>query len=287
MLSFFQTPILALTATTTIKVKQDIMTHLHLRQPDTDIVSRLPDRPNIFLDVTKKVKQEPEEELKWLVDHIKEKGTSCKKILIYCRSLDMVSRVYLDIKDALGSYAFKDQTRSIENSIVEMFHKLTEQEDKDRILHNIKKVNSTIRVVVCTEALGMGIDIPNISLVVHFGSPKSMLSYWQQVGRCVRDQSNGYALAIYDGHTLSQKTTKPEMKDVMEPKEMVTCIRKVVLTEFALQSGMLDDIGNGTECEESHDDSCDCKLCSCCFLCRQRCPCNKKINFSVETFLNM
>jgi superfamily II DNA helicase RecQ len=47
--SFFQAPVMALTGTSTKKVKADITTHLHLSDEDTDMVCKLPDRPNIFI----------------------------------------------------------------------------------------------------------------------------------------------------------------------------------------------------------------------------------------------
>ena len=52
--TFFQTPVRALTGTSTKKVKADITTHLHLSDEDTDIVYKSPDRPNIFIDFKKR-----------------------------------------------------------------------------------------------------------------------------------------------------------------------------------------------------------------------------------------
>jgi len=77
--SFFQTPVMALTGTSTKKVKADITTHLHLSDEDTDIVYKSPDRPNIFSQILKRKSSEYEMSLGWLIDHIRLNGNKSKK----------------------------------------------------------------------------------------------------------------------------------------------------------------------------------------------------------------
>ena len=77
--SFFQTPVMALTVTSTKKVKADITTHLHLSDEDTDIVYKSPDRPNIFIQILKRKSSEYEMSLGWLIDHIRLNGIKSKK----------------------------------------------------------------------------------------------------------------------------------------------------------------------------------------------------------------
>lgn len=67
--SFFQTPVMALTGTSTKKVKADITTHLHLSR----------DRPNIFIQISKRESSEYEMSLGWLIDHIRLNGIKSKK----------------------------------------------------------------------------------------------------------------------------------------------------------------------------------------------------------------
>lgn len=81
---------MALTATSTKKVKADIMTHLHLLDEDTEIIYKSPDRPNIFLQFKKKESTDNEVCLKWLIDHIRNHGIKSKKTIVYCRSIDRV-----------------------------------------------------------------------------------------------------------------------------------------------------------------------------------------------------
>jgi superfamily II DNA helicase RecQ len=63
-----------------------------------------------------------------------------------------------------------------------------------RILEEFTKADSNIKVLISTVAFGMGVNITDIDIVVHWGLPTSPLSYWQEVGRCSRDGRNGYAV---------------------------------------------------------------------------------------------
>lgn len=77
-----------LTATSTKKVKGDIMEHLQVMEDNTDVIFKSPDRPNIFLEIVKKESTEYETCLSWLIEHIRVKGSNSKKTIIYCRSID-------------------------------------------------------------------------------------------------------------------------------------------------------------------------------------------------------
>ena len=93
--SFLQTPVMALTATSTKKVKADITTHLHLSDEDTDIVYKSSGKTNIFIQILKRESSEYEMSLGWLIDHIRLNGIKSEKNIIYCRSIDTVSEMFL------------------------------------------------------------------------------------------------------------------------------------------------------------------------------------------------
>lgn len=94
----------------------------------------------------------------------------------------------------LGKYTYIYCKVCTKNWIVEMFHKCTDDYSKTRFLTEFTKVDSSIRCVVATVALGMGIDIPGVKLVIHIGCPASVVSYWQEVGRCARDGRQGFSV---------------------------------------------------------------------------------------------
>ena len=87
--------------------------------------------------------------------------------------------------------------------MLEMFQKSTHQDSKDRIMNEFRSENSAIRYVVATVALGVGVNIKDIDLIIHIGCPKSVMSYWQEAGRCGRDGRKGMSVIMHDGFTLS------------------------------------------------------------------------------------
>ena len=164
-----------------------------------------------------------------------------------------------------------------------MFHKSTSQQSKERILKEFKTQNSTIRCIVATVALGMGIDIRDIDLVVHIGCPKSVLSYWQEAGRCARDGRCGFSLILYDMFTLALKTTGKDMADIVRGADK-KCIRKEIIN--LLTVGETENLTT-QPCEKfCENDPCKCSSCTCCSACAKNCPCYEKNKYSVESFLS-
>lgn len=64
-------------------------------------------------------------------------------------------------------------------------------------------------------SFGDGIGINDVDMVVHMGSSKSLLSYWQEVGRCARDGRSGWSIVLYDNLILSLKSTSEDIADVI------------------------------------------------------------------------
>jgi superfamily II DNA helicase RecQ len=73
--------------------------------------------------------------------------------------------------------AYVDGKIDSQHILLEMYHKSTHQDSKDIIINEFKKCDSYIRCIVATVALGMGLDIRDIDLVMHIGCPKTLLSY--------------------------------------------------------------------------------------------------------------
>ena len=282
--SFFKAPVLALTATSTKEVKHDIMTVLQLNDSDTDLITRSANRQNIFIGCQKKKTSEYEEELKWLIDYLKTNGKNSKKIIIYCRSIDTVSEIFITLKESLGKHAYIDQVEIVENLMVEMYHKFTHDSSKQRILNDFSKSDSSIRCLVATVALGMGLDIKDIDMIIHIGCPKSVISYWQEAGRCARDGRQGYSLILYDNFTASLKSTNKNMSGIVKNVEN-KCLRQMILDYFTV-SGK-EDLKHD-KCQGCESSRCQCNLCQCCSVCHGKCPCADKeaSNNHAEIFLS-
>ena len=81
------------------------------------------------------------------------------------------SEIFLTFKDSLGADAYFDKKKQADNILVEMYHKSTHQDSKERILTEFKSGSSRIRYIITTVALGMGLDNRDVQLVVHIGCP--------------------------------------------------------------------------------------------------------------------
>jgi len=157
-----ETPVLALTATATGRVRQDIVHRLHLKEPACFTASF--NRPNLTYRVIPK--QGPTEQVWEFVN--KRKGEAG---IIYCAS--------------------RDGTESLAASLQSRGHPALPYHaglsDADRSAHQEAFLNDEARTICATIAFGMGINKPNVRYVVHHDLPKNLESYYQETGRAGRD----------------------------------------------------------------------------------------------------
>ena len=110
------------------------------------------------------------------------------RVLIYARSYNLCSQVYLFFKQELME-EFTEPISAPDLSqfrLVDMFLSVTEPDHKDHILSSFTSA-SHLRVVIATVAFGMGVDCPDIRQVIHLGLPDNTESYIQETGRAGRD----------------------------------------------------------------------------------------------------
>lgn len=159
---FPKIPMMALTATATEKVRTDILNQLQLKQAQIFVASF--DRPNLFFSVTEK--RNALEKLLHLLQQKKGEST-----IIYCFSRKETE----EIAEILNKQGFKALP----------YHAgLSNEERKANQDFFIK---DEVSVMVATIAFGMGIDKPNVRLVVHYSFPKTLEGYYQEIGRAGRD----------------------------------------------------------------------------------------------------
>lgn len=147
-----------------------------LNMRNAKLIRQSPDKKNISYHVEKA--KELDETFQWMLDLFSFPVAEIPKTIIYCRSL----------KDCGEMYSLFDEVAA--NSqvpVVTMYHSKTPEQIKQRVLSSLLDENGDCRIVIATSALGMGVNIPNIRQIIHYGAPSNLESYVQEVGRGGRD----------------------------------------------------------------------------------------------------
>ncbi len=206
-----EAPVLALTATATPEVIEDIQRQLDFQRPESNVFRMSYERKNLAY-IVRRATDKDEQLL-----HILQSVEGCA--IVYVRSRKRTK----EIADLL-----------IQNGITALnYNAGLDAEVRDERQEQWQ--NDQVRVMVATNAFGMGIDKSDVRLVIHMDCPDSLEAYFQEAGRAGRDGQKSYAVLLYNDHDRAKLTKR--VSDTFPEKDYIYKVYEHLAYFYQLAAG--------------------------------------------------
>ncbi|MBE7174373.1 MAG: RecQ family ATP-dependent DNA helicase [Williamsia sp.] len=203
-------PVLALTASATALVQKDICDKLKFRR--TVVIRQSFERPNLSYSAFR-----VDSKISKLVEILTKVSGSG---IVYCRSRKRTK----ELAEQLVSYNIQS----------DYYHAGLSADERSR--KQEEWINNKIRIIVCTNAFGMGIDKPDVRIVVHVDAPECIENYYQEAGRAGRDRQKAYAVLLYRNSDIIELERQPEIR--FPSLKNIRTVYQAVVNYLQIPSGL-------------------------------------------------
>ena len=216
-----------------------------------------PNRANIRYAV-QSASRDVHDSFNWILEDLKRERVNLERTVVFCRSITTCANLYkmfiVEMKEE--SYEPIGAIPRTKSRLFAMYHSKIDEIDKKEIMESFSK-GGVCRILFCTTAFGMGVDVADIRRCIHFGPPQDIDDYLQESGRTGRDGlSSSAVIYAYPGYLIGHvsKAMKEYCKSAGE------CRRELLLQHF----------------ESPSDISCSkqVRLHDCCDVCAEKCSCD-------------
>lgn len=238
-------PMIALTATTSPSQRRRIMKMLCFTA-NAEVVVESPDRNNIKISaICIPNKDNLESVFNWLIEDLKTLKEKCPRHVIFCETISDVSKLYYFFVEHFGK-----KCGLID--MIDMYHSKTNDKVKTKIRHDMT-VDGKIRILVCTNAAGMGVNFYGLNNIIHYGLPRDMDTFVQQMGRGGRDGEQSDELVLFKSHKGHLKKVESELVKLV--KDDSECRHKMLCSAYLVKKSQISPLHN------------------CCDVCEKQCSC--------------
>lgn len=235
----------ALTATSGPSNRRKIMKQLCFNST-SEVIVESPDRDNIKISAASVPNNyDFDKVFGWLIEQIKDCQQETPRHIIFCETIAEVSKLHFEFVRRLGS--------KFEH--LNMFHSKTSEKIKEKI-RNDMILDGKIRILICTNSAGMGVNFYGVHNVIHFGLPREMDTFVQQMGRCGRDGQFSHELLLYKNHKTHMKKVEADLIKLVKND---VCRRHSLCNSYMTKNSEILPLHN------------------CCDICETNCKCGQDI----------
>jgi len=165
----------------------------------------------------------------WLLALLKKNHVALTKSLVFNRRIKYLTETYEMLDEELREQGHDGDEGDDRSRIFEMYHLKTDDDVKNNVLCRFNNEGGNLRLVLCSTSFSMGLDVPDVGNVFHYGPPNDTDDFLQETGRAGRNGEESHSVILMHKCALCGAYTTTLMKEYVRTK---LCRRKVLLSAY-------------------------------------------------------